>query len=185
MSNIRQEYRIGAEDKEERKDKNGEVRAVTCFFINENGQVLVQKRNKNLQRDPGKIDLCSGHIKEYQTPLQAMMQEAEEEYGLPREETVNARQMGEVVVNYKPEGRDITYHAFVYAQKIDKNRKFSPNEEVGSLQWIEFEDLIYLIKETKETRFPYASEYESIFQKIREQYIQQEFTQEDREMKER
>ena len=47
------------------------LKGVTCFVINEKGEVLIEKRvNKGLT--PGKLDLCSGHVDGDETQTQAI-----------------------------------------------------------------------------------------------------------------
>lgn len=48
--------------------------------------MLLLKRRKDLKLDPGKYDLCSGHMKEEEVPTQTMYREIREEIGVKQEE---------------------------------------------------------------------------------------------------
>ena len=64
------------------------LKGVTCFVINEKGEVLIEVRaNKGLT--PGKKDLCSGHLDDKETETQAMIRELKEELGIGLEEAMN------------------------------------------------------------------------------------------------
>ena len=68
------------------------LKGVTCFVINEKGEVLIEKRvNKGLT--PGKLDLCSGHVDGDETQTQAMIRELGEELGIKTEEAMNVIKM--------------------------------------------------------------------------------------------
>ena len=57
------------------------LQVVSCFVINKDNEVLIEKRvNKGLS--PGMLDLCSGHIDNFEVPTQAMVRELEEELGI-------------------------------------------------------------------------------------------------------
>lgn len=61
------------------KDK---LEFVSSIITNKEGKVLLLKRRKDLNLDPGKYDLCSGHMKEGEIPIQSMYREINEEIGL-------------------------------------------------------------------------------------------------------
>ena len=65
---------------EKNLDESDWLKGVTCFVINEKGEVLIEVRaNKGLT--PGKNDLCSGHLDNDETETQAMVRELKEETG--------------------------------------------------------------------------------------------------------
>ena len=77
-------------DKTEEKnlDESDWLKGVTCFVINEKGEVLIEVRaNKGLT--PGKNDLCSGHLDNDETETQAMIRELKEELGIDLGESMN------------------------------------------------------------------------------------------------
>ena len=66
---------------EKNLDESDWLKGVTCFVINEKGEVLIEVRaNKGLT--PGKNDLCSGHLDNDETETQAMVRELKEELGI-------------------------------------------------------------------------------------------------------
>ena len=73
---------------EKNLDESDWLKGVTCFVINEKGEVLIEVRaNKGLT--PGKNDLCSGHLDNDETETQAMVRELKEELGINLEESMN------------------------------------------------------------------------------------------------
>ena len=77
-----------AKNQEKTLSEEDWLEGVTCFVINEKGEVLIEKRlNKGLT--PGKLDLCSGHIDNDETQTQAMIRELKEELGIEIEESIN------------------------------------------------------------------------------------------------
>lgn len=73
--------KIILQSEEKNIEDNEWLRGVSCFVINENNEILVERRvNRGLT--PGKLDLCSGHIDGSETPTQAMIRELKEELGI-------------------------------------------------------------------------------------------------------
>ncbi len=68
------------------KDK---LEFVSAIITNNEGNVLLLKRRKDLKLDPGKYDLCSGHMKEGEVPTQTMYREIAEEIGVKQGEIKN------------------------------------------------------------------------------------------------
>lgn len=57
-------------------------REVGIWIYNEDGEVLLEKRSLSKKIDPGKWDLCAGHVPSGEEPEQAIIREANEEIGL-------------------------------------------------------------------------------------------------------
>ena len=60
-------------------EEDGFLKGVTCFVINEKGEVLIEKRSKKSKLMPHQLDLCSGHVNDEETYTQAMIREYIEE----------------------------------------------------------------------------------------------------------
>lgn len=58
-------------------------RAVHVWFVNSKGEILLQLRSKQMERDPYKWDIsAAGHVKAGETPLDAAVIETRDELGL-------------------------------------------------------------------------------------------------------
>lgn len=69
-------------DKEEAHDKNLLHNEIAVFIINDNNQVLLQKRSTNKRFNPNKWGLCSEHVDAYESLQDATLRELKEEVGL-------------------------------------------------------------------------------------------------------
>ena len=91
--------KIGTVSKKEYYSGNIEdvpwIKCCTCFVIDENGKkVLFEKRGKRFL-DPGKLDLCSGHVQSGEVPTQSMIRELEEELSIKENDSRNVHYLGE------------------------------------------------------------------------------------------
>ena len=121
------------------------LKGVTCFVINEKGEVLIEKRvNKGLT--PGKLDLCSGHVDGDETQTQAMIRELGEELGIKTEEAITE-----------------------YCLKRNSSYVIIQKEEIDKIVWLPLEETFELIKSGR-TKFPKNYDYEEVFEKVRNIY---------------
>lgn len=134
-------------------DKQPWIECVTCFVIDRaNKKVLFEKRGKN-QIDAGKIDLCSGHIRSNELPIQCMVRELNEELSISENESRNLRYLGSVGLDYslaEDKGKkypNLKCLTTVYALKIQDISKIKiDSEEVEKIRWVDFDDAISFIK---------------------------------------
>ena len=73
------------------KDK---LEFVSTIITNNEGNVLLLKRRNDLVLDPEKYDLCSGHMKEGEVPMQTIYREMHEKLGIKQEEIGNVEKIG-------------------------------------------------------------------------------------------
>lgn len=155
------------EKKHELSLNNNEwLKGVTCFVLNEKGQVLVEKRaNKGLT--PGQIDLCSGHVDEDETPTQAMIRELGEELGIEFEEAIKVIKLTseEMPLQFKSTGKTLQFLITAYCLKRNSSEVKIQKEEVNKIVWIPIETCFDLIKSGK-TKFPCNYDYEEVFKKV-------------------
>ena len=159
-------------DKKEEKylSENDWLNGVTCFVINEKGEVLIEVRaNKGLT--PGKNDLCSGHLDNNETETQAMIRELKEELGIGVEEAMN-------VVKITPKGVPLGFESsnqienfFItfFCLKRNSSAVTIQEEEIKKYVWLPLEETFELIKSGR-TKFPKNFDYEKIFEKVRNVY---------------
>ena len=104
------------------------IRCCTCFVIDEKGQkVLFEKRGKRFL-DPGKLDLCSGHVRSGEVPTQSMIRELDEELSIKENNSRNVHYLGELKVDYtklrdETDIKQLKCFVSFYALKILKDMK--------------------------------------------------------------
>ena len=153
------------------------IKCCTCFVIDENGKkVLFEKRGKRFL-DPGKLDLCSGHVQSGEVPTQSMIRELEEELSIKENDSRNVHYLGELRLDYtklkdETDRKQLKCFVSVYALKMkDISGIQIDNNEAVSMGWLSFEDTIGFISNNM-TRIPYDNELEhqyiEIFEKLKE-----------------
>ncbi len=112
---------------------------VWILLLNENNEILIQKRSNNLKVHPGKWELSSsGHVNSGENELDAALRETKEEVGVSLDKN-NIR----LIKTYIHKDA-ITY---TYIARIRNNTNLTlQKEEVDEVKWIslyEFKNLIY------------------------------------------
>ena len=155
------------------------IKCCTCFVIdNKKKNILFEKRGKRFL-DPGKLDLCSGHVQSNEVPIQGMVRELDEELSIPERIARNLYYLGEIPIDYtqlNDETNKKNMKCFVscYALGLMDSSIISlDGREAISMGWLNFEDSIGFIKNNM-TRIPYEESlekyYNPIFEKL-EKYI--------------
>lgn len=162
---------------------------VTCFVIDKNNNVLVEKRG-NVESEPGKLDLVSGHIDNNETPTQAMIREYIEELheGNEKEEETarneaiqNLKKLLELDLTFSnEEGKTEKYFIQFYALRTTLKEVMIKKDEVERIEWIPAEEVFELIRQGK-INLQYDKRHEKLFQQVRE-YCQGKNKQMQKEM---
>lgn len=156
-------------DKSQEKNlnENDWLNGVTCFVINENNEVLIEKRvNKGLT--PGKLDLCSGHINGDETETQAMIRELREELGIELEEAINVAKITSKPIPLEFKSAEKTKKFFItfYCLLMNNSEVVFQEEEIDKVVWLPLEETFELIKSGR-TKFPNTYDYTKIFEEVR------------------
>lgn len=144
------------------------LEGVSCFVINENGEVLIEKRvGRGLT--PGKLDLCSGHIDNEETQTQAMIRELKEELGIEVEEAMSVIKLDETAapLGFLSSNKKRNFFITFYCLKRATSDVKIQEEEIEKIVWLPLEETFSLIKSGR-TKFPTDYDYEPIFQKVRD-----------------
>ncbi len=152
---------------------------VSCFIIDENGNVLIEKRG-NTKITSGEIDLCSGHIDNNETPTQAMIHEYIEELHnntqnsnekeQARNEAIdNLKKLDELDLIFKNNGNERKFFIQFYALKTKLKNVTLQKAEVESIEWLPMQEVFEMIRQGK-TKFPYDERFESLFKQVEEHY---------------
>ena len=144
------------------------LNGVSCFVINEKGEVLIEQRVKK-GLTPGKLDLCSGHIDNGETATIAMIRELREELGISFEEAINVRKLSIEALPLKFSSSNKIKNFFItfYCLKRSTSDVKPQEEEIDEILWLPLDEAFELIRSGK-TKFPPNDNYELIFQKVRD-----------------
>ena len=149
------------EDKTKKNLAKDKLEFVSSFITNKEGKVLLLKRMNTLKLDPGKYDLCSGHIKEGEAPTQAMYREIEEELGISFDEIKKFELMGIIETPHKKLAHTLT-HIYdvvidISEEELNKRVKNVSEPEIESVKYIDsIEVLRDMINKTEDFRTTYT-----------------------------
>ncbi len=164
-------YKKTIEKAEEKTlDETDWLNGVTCFVINEKGEVLIEVRaNKGLT--PGKNDLCSGHLDNDETETQAMIRELKEELGIGVEESMNVVKLTPrgVPLGFESSNKIKNFFITFFCLKRNSSEVTIQKEEINRYVWLPLEETFKLLKSGR-TKFPKNFDYEEIFEKVRNIY---------------
>lgn len=116
-------------------NKNNIHRAVGIFVLNEKKQMLMQKRSKKKDMDPGKWSYAvGGHVTVGQTYKQAAIREVEEELGIK----AHIRMVAKVLIKMKKE----TEYTGLFEVKLPPNTQITiDKDEVTQVEWVSLKEL--------------------------------------------
>ena len=132
---------------EKNLDESDWLKGVTCFVINEKGEVLIEVRaNKGLT--PGKNDLCSGHLDNDETETQAMVRELKEELGINLEESMNVVKVTQqgVPLGFESSKKIKNFFITFYCLKRNSSKIEIQKEEIDKYVWLPLEETFQLLK---------------------------------------
>lgn len=134
-------------DKEEAHDKNLLHNEVAVFIINNNKQVLLQKRSANKRFNPNKWALCAGHVDTGESLESAALRELKEEVGITTKEL---KPFAEREFTIRDSNSHITYFYYVKSN-LDENDFLIQEEELSEVKWFDLDKVIDMIKSKDET----------------------------------
>lgn len=167
------------------------IKCCTCFVIDDKKKkVLFEKRGKRFL-DPGKLDLCSGHVKSGEVPTQSMIRELDEELSISENDSRNVKYLGKLKIDYtklsdETNQNNLKCFVSVYALRMQDISKIQiDNNEAVSIGWLNLEDTIGFISNNM-TRIPYdkklEKQYNQIFENLK-QYIYPELKKDKKTQK--
>jgi 8-oxo-dGTP pyrophosphatase MutT (NUDIX family) len=124
----------------EEEPKDGEYKlSVHVFFLNSKGELLIQKRNENLNRNPGKWAFTGGAVDAGETSEEGAIRETKEELGI----NIDKNKI-ELLLSFKRE------HGFVdvwlVKDDIDISNLTLNKSEVAEVKWVTIEEMKKLIE---------------------------------------
>lgn len=131
-------------DKEEAHDKNLLHNEIAVFIINNNKQVLLQKRSSNKRFDPNKWALCAGHVDTKESLENAALREIKEEVGI--DISLNdLKPFAEREVTIKDSNSHITYFYYIKSN-LNEDDFIIQEEELSEVKWFDLDTVIDMIK---------------------------------------
>lgn len=125
--------------REDGEPEDGEYKlSVHVWVLNSKGEILIQKRNDNLKRNPGKWAFTGGIVDTGETSISGAIRETKEELGI----SIDIDKI-ELLLSFKRE------HGFVdvwlIKDDIDIKDVVLQEKEVSKIKWVSIEELKHLI----------------------------------------
>ncbi len=150
--------------------KDGDYhRAISVLIINDNNEILMQKRSQNKKFYPNLWSLfVKGHIQSKEDPISACIREIKEELGIiVREEELK------YLYTIKEEKREndyienIFFDTYILKKNIDLKKVIIEKDELSDVKYITVSKVLKLIKKKDKSLAPNKQDYEIIFKKIK------------------
>lgn len=112
-------------------------RVVSCWIMNEKGEILLQKRTPNKRRNPNKWAKTGGQVDSGETPEQAICREVKEELGIeiPKEQI-------KVLDIYKSNNQNKRFgYNFIFLVDYKIDDYILQKEEVAEVKYVTIEDM--------------------------------------------
>lgn len=143
---------IGQATKEEAQRKGLFHRVARVIVVNEDGDLLFQKRADSLNDFPGLWDnSAAGHVDSGETYETAAVREAKEEIGLDIT-TGELKEAAHYLSKVKLNGREFNRYNKVFIVRVPSDTDFLPDSsEVSKLEWFSVAKILKLANENPES----------------------------------
>lgn len=152
---------------------NDKLEFVSAIITNNEGNVLLLKRRNDLKLDPGKYDLCSGHMKEGEVPTQTMYREISEEIGVKQEEIKKIERLGDIKTPHEKLNNTTTHMYLIEIdlseEEINKRLKSVEEPEMENAQYVKNVNILRNVQKYSDfMRSTYTEELEEVFKTVQE-----------------
>ena len=111
-------------------------RTVSCWIMNEKGEILLQKRAPNKRRNPNKWAKTGGQVDSKETPEEAIFREVKEELGIE----IPKEQIKVVNIRKSEKGKRFAYN-FLFVVNYKLEDYTLQKEEVSEVRYYTIEEL--------------------------------------------
>lgn len=129
--------------REEIHNRNFLYNEVACFVINDNKEILLEKRSPNKRYSPNKYGLTAGHVIAGESLKTALVREIEEEIGIKVNEE-DLTPIGEKEYTREETNSHITYFYYIKLN-LQENDFTIQEEELTEVKWFKIEDIKKLV----------------------------------------
>ena len=157
--------------------KNDIIEFVSSIITNKEGNVLILKRRDTLKLDPGKYDMCSGHMQKGEVPMQSLYRELLEETGITQNDIKKMEHLGDIATPHPkfPNTTTHIYHVLIDLELEDINKRIqkTKNREMEYGKYVkDINTLRQIHQRTNFIRTKYTEEtgkiYQSLEQKLKD-----------------
>lgn len=152
-------------DKDKAHDQNLLHWEVAMFIINNEKQVLLQKRSASKRFHPNKWALCAGHVDADEELEVAALREMEEEVGL-KIPTNELHLLEEKEVKVRESNSHLTRYYYVICNK-NESEFIIQEEELSEVKWFDIDEIIRMIKENDDS-IVFGDDRIYLFEKLKE-----------------
>lgn len=150
------------------------IECVICFVVDPKDKKVAVQVRKDYEKGLGKLDICSGMVKDGEINKTAMMRGLQEEMQMNGYQNIQIANKLAFLGNLKSQfskkenSEESNLHCFtsVYAFLVDDKKRINPNEEsIQKIKWVNLEDVKNAIR-TSMFRFAYTEDNKEVFEKI-------------------
>lgn len=135
--------KLGTKERDLVHTENLWHREISVWILNDEKQVLIQKRSSNKKQAPNKYGLCAGHIDPNETELETAVREVFEETGIELKES--DLEYVDLYVNDVEGNKHFKY--IYFARTSMKISDMIMQEEVSELKYITIQELKKIVEE--------------------------------------
>ena len=149
-------------------------RTAHIWIINENKELLLQKRSANKKSHPNCWDISgAGHIKAGEEVLDGAIRELEEELGVLAKKD-DLKYITTIKSTKNPKNMEFQY---VYLLECDKkvNEYIFEDNEVSEVKYVYYGKLEQMVKNREEGLLIHEDEYKQLFKYIRQNIIKENY----------
>lgn len=141
---------------------------VSCIVINNNKEILLQKRSKNKKSYPDCWALCAGHVVGYESIKNAILTEMNEELVME----IKEKNIFQLIPRMKNIREDNNCYVTCFCAIINKKAEdfLFQAEEIEEVKWFKLDEFRQLVRNEKGTIFKNNAYYNAIIDELDKMY---------------
>lgn len=146
---------------------------VSAIITDKEKRPLILKRCNNLRLDPGKYDMCSGHMKNGEIPLQSMYRELNEELGMEPNNILKMQYLADIETPH-PQLRKTVSHIYhvetnLTEKQINERIEKTKEREIEEAKYLNsIGELMEIQSYSPQIRTIYTKQMEEVYQMLQE-----------------